>query len=1464
MRNFKKTCKFLNKSVSLLLILLIVMTSMVSLVATGLTVSAVSTSTGATVSGEVIYFNTSLNSAWKPNDSDKLWAVFAGDDGKIINQAIQFTAAGTDLYSVTAPEGATRVQILLTNGTELPTTVPMENHKRVFFYNSESWAEPMIYFWGDDIQPEWSESQKMIRLGNTYHYYYDIDTTKYNGIIFHDGVNKQTDDLTLPSFDCGVFTWSSKSWESVPYYYKNAVVSLKDRKAGANEIYANAKGQCELSKYPYGDRDQNGSEWVQIYLYNENWPSAYVVYDYSDPYKETLKMEPIATMPGVYTAIVPSAATVKFKPNADNDAAASVVTAVNTDNVEPCYKMTSSTSYWCDLSNYKESVSHYSVGNTFGEGIYGVKATYYDYLSDAELSNGWRNPIQAGTNFNGAADDWFPFDNWNSVIKSVADSNSSWATPLYFGNFCNTTDVNGHWAYKDSQHGARGGNGYWSEIANLTRFNYGPNNSNALQGGSTSSVRGLVGTSLNADGNITSSDGTVLPYFDNQFLMDAKYGGQGVAKVIDGYFPFNTTDKGNGVTEYSFNSNGANDNVYFSWDSNNVPTAVNYGSGTSYGVKDGLQYFMNGYQSGYGIFPFNSVSTASGIGADNILVEKSTVSSSVNLNVYAWNNGGNWILPKSEITYEGKVYYCFSAKDADGCIFINGTSISSDNKLSGDLNANDLKGKICNTSGTVLSGGSNALNYGFGVRLDIDFRVPENGKLANGDDVQFTFTGDDDLWVYITDPDGNSELVLDMGGAHAKATGNINFNTMNATAYNSGITNTSGSINQNWTTDTITYEKSFNNGAKLNANETYKMTVFYMERGLIESNFQVSFTMTPAANDLRVNKEVDTTEVNPGLEDAMQDVEFGFTPSENGTTFPNSKAYTLNDNATKYSLDANGSFKLTDGDVADFGNQFTTGAKMKVSETASSTVKYNTEWKVIDRKTGATITDVNGNTASGTGLSTTEFALLDQNNSYSDALLEVDYVNTPETADLMLTKTVVDETGEITNDIKDLFGFTVYVDVTGTGNSYKAYPLQYQIKHDGGTAILNATETGYVTFKPGDEVTLLNLPVGAKYRIIEAATTGYAPYSASISAGSIDQDFSDRQVYGSIVDGGSTVDFTNQLKPTNGVIEATKLLDGESYTGKKFSFTLSGLPSMTYTENGEDKETHDLSGAASTTLVEVKDGKATFNADNSRALLRFDGADSVGKYRYKLVENAISDTDYTTDSSVYVVEINVTSVSGVLTVSAPVYYYIPVPGTTDYAPHLTDVNKVQAATFRNYTKTGIVNIEKKGTSATGEVPLQGAEFTVYKSYENGVLSDPLTDDSGATVVAVTDANGKAIIANIPIFAEDSTESNVKYQTYYLAETKAVSNYQLLAKPIEFTLPMNYEAGAVVNGQVQATAGKTYSLTYTITNDEYVMPDTSGSGVNLIFVFGGAIMLTGVCGLLYSKKNKKAKYFVRNK
>lgn len=162
------------------------------------------------------------------------------------------------------------------------------------------------------------------------------------------------------------------------------------------------------------------------------------------------------------------------------------------------------------------------------------------------------------------------------------------------------------------------------------------------------------------------------------------------------------------------------------------------------------------------------------------------------------------------------------------------------------------------------SGNPKQLNYAFGVKLEIPFYMTSNGKVTmdTGDeDITFEFQGDDDVWIFIDD-----ELILDIGGNHGAVQGTINFATLEATT----------SIS----TGDVT--KTFD---RLSSKEQHTLTMFYMERGLWESNMYLSFNF-PQSNKLEIEKEVDIPdEMNP-LFDFIKEVALGTDDAEAKVVFP--------------------------------------------------------------------------------------------------------------------------------------------------------------------------------------------------------------------------------------------------------------------------------------------------------------------------------------------------------------------------------------------------------------------------------------------------------------------------------------------------------------------------------------------------------------------------------------------------
>lgn len=185
----------------------------------------------------------------------------------------------------------------------------------------------------------------------------------------------------------------------------------------------------------------------------------------------------------------------------------------------------------------------------------------------------------------------------------------------------------------------------------------------------------------------------------------------------------------------------------------------------------------------------------------------------------------------------------------------------------------------------AVTGSAPQYNYGFGAKLQFDFTLTENGKVIVRTDssgknievpIKFFFSGDDDVWVYI-----DGELVLDVGGAHGKASGLLEFGENNTvTPYVSSNKNTDSSDTMVYQTDTtktvcfnqtpVTFTKTTGKAIQLDKNRTtHTLTMFYMERGMWESNMAVAFNF-PDNNKLQVEKQVDLSKVNTAFKSLFQ------------------------------------------------------------------------------------------------------------------------------------------------------------------------------------------------------------------------------------------------------------------------------------------------------------------------------------------------------------------------------------------------------------------------------------------------------------------------------------------------------------------------------------------------------------------------------------------------------------------
>ena len=184
---------------------------------------------------------------------------------------------------------------------------------------------------------------------------------------------------------------------------------------------------------------------------------------------------------------------------------------------------------------------------------------------------------------------------------------------------------------------------------------------------------------------------------------------------------------------------------------------------------------------------------------------------------------------------------------------------------------------------TATGGVASTYNYGFGTKLQMDFTLTDDGMVETnkiGEDnkkvktnIKFFFSGDDDVWVFI-----DGKLALDVGGAHGKVSGLLEFGetedekSNNVTAYVSRV-KTGGTSdkdkdekNGNSAVKTVKYNNEdiyfYAQGTTLplDKGQKHTLTMYYMERGMWESNMAMAFNF-PDNNELQVQKEVDLTNV---------------------------------------------------------------------------------------------------------------------------------------------------------------------------------------------------------------------------------------------------------------------------------------------------------------------------------------------------------------------------------------------------------------------------------------------------------------------------------------------------------------------------------------------------------------------------------------------------------------------------
>lgn len=444
-----------------------------------------------------------------------------------------------------------------------------------------------------------------------------------------------------------------------------------------------------------------------------------------------------------------------------------------------------------------------------------IDSTLYDYYSDYELNGNNR------ANYNyGKYNDQRSYVTFEQFDRALSDYYSEYATekntpikyPLYTGHFqpsnmdnrfatiANNLGLYG-WGWYDHGTDEESRKSYWRFIA-ANNSNYNATyDANKREGDYTqrvhSAFQGLVNTNLTSDGSPTIAETTLIePHFNEAFLT-----GKNKAKAVLGKVYKDVAFPFKQAPVFADQNNASdpeNAAQYWYFDSNET---------SLYLKQDGEDYYLEGS----GTDPHSSN-----------------------------RNSSN--------TETGHGFFPFNQN--------------------------------------ITTGGANQYNYGFGAKLQFDFTLTDDGNVVVGKDekvpIKFFFSGDDDVWVFI-----DNKLVLDVGGAHGRVDGLLEFsaagdkNTVTAYVSDAKAGQTDGfgitydkmaqpktvtfnkdknNPNDSAATRTFRYQSNENNQMTLTKNTKHTLTMYYMERGMWESNMAVAFNF-PDHNELQVEKQVDTTDV---------------------------------------------------------------------------------------------------------------------------------------------------------------------------------------------------------------------------------------------------------------------------------------------------------------------------------------------------------------------------------------------------------------------------------------------------------------------------------------------------------------------------------------------------------------------------------------------------------------------------
>lgn len=998
---------------------------------------------------------------------------------------------------------------------------------------------------------------------------------------------------------------------------------------------------------------------------------------------------------------------------------------------------------------------------------------------------------------------WYPFDNFNSYLSQYYEDNNV-KKPLYYGNF--NTGTASETVRKDTYNAKKGSLYGYDAAANNSKAVWHDIKTTNIDVNNTDDLAGCSSPdswSWSYQGVVSkdlSSDGSLM-------MMKNDNSGTVAAPFFSDSFLSKTGSGQN--SSYGKKVNAA---LPFTYDSNTKKYSYQSSTVSSHANPVNSIYLKNANTG-------SSTNNLNGVTSDSLTL------------MY----GGS---DTSKAIPDGKLWFN-SGESGYGFLPFNNNTINH----TGEDVRNDL-------------------NYGFGMALSVDFTVPKDGKIDD-QDVTFTFTGDDDVWIYI-----DGKLVVDLGGDHKDASCTLNF-ANNSTTYATGLNSKSVTSASSVYSLTDVMKGS-------TKNTVHKLQMFYMERGLIESNLQVEFSFTPVDNKLTTTKTVNTVNVNEGIKDAVAAADsFTFTNVNNGSGNTDhsplgSKEYFLTEKSGSTSSPVSGtdgSYSMKNGSSAVFTNITDVGNWLTVSESMNdSFIKYSSSTY--------SVTDVNNGIQKGSGSGTSaNFLFKNEVNEKHATDYKVDFVNTPQLSNLDVSKSAFDKDGNPITNVS--YNFTVYLSFDG-GTTYNQYPLDYTINGAEYTA-----DNGTFALKGGETAVFPNIPVGTKYKIVEKANSDYTVTSTGET--------------GTVNDSGAVARFVNREIDKTDVhvtLNAAKTLDGTAPDVNTFLFTLTEMVkdgstlteskllqeknnfggkvtfdsiAYEYREAPTDSVTQPTTAAPSTTRFLAKAKTQTAEPVEANGGAGVNASATVDKFYYQIAEKNLGGDTYIYDTAKYYAVVSVDRSTAPNT--ATVKYY---PTAKDAIDETNEIaNPTENVKFNNYHK-GSIEISKSGADGSTFQNMAGqVEFSLYKLDSP---SDELTSNNLVETKAI-DNNGIVKFEDLLIFKGQNTNDTGEHQLYCFVETKAAPGYNISSEKHFFTVPyaQQCESGEASDFTIGGVGFKYLAdsdgeLIYhikagTVTNYPLTMPSASGDGMNGYFVLGLSVaglavtMFTGYA-IYYGKGRKK--------